>query len=327
MTFHSQLRNATPPGLIQTNGRFGPWYSGDPGRTPVSGAYQFRDANLGAFNGLGGILSSDGSFDGVLERLSVRGWTDVPDFQVDVAANPLHLRTDFEATVDGTSGDTALHPVTARWGQSTLVANGSIHGTPGKRGKTVSLHAVMNQARVEDVLLMGVKCDPAPLTGRIDFDADLEIPPGDVDVMTKIGMKAKFGISQARFSSGPLQERLDSFSQQAKGEPETPAPLAVRPVMAGDFQSANGRVSFRNLVFEIPGAELTLAGHYGLADQQLDFAGKVRLEARLSQTTTGVKSLLLKVVDPFFRRNGAGAEIPLRITGTRAQPHVGLKLR
>ncbi len=327
MNFQAQLQNATPPGLIGTRGKFGPWYSGDPGKTPVGGSYQFRNADLGSFNGLGGILSSDGTFDGVLERLTVKGWTDVPDFQVDVAGNKLHLRTDFEATVDGTSGDTALHPVVAKWGRSILVTNGSVHGTPGRKGKTVSLQAIIDNGRVEDVLLMGVKCDPAPLSGRISFRADLEIPPGKADVMKKLRMRANFRIDDARFASGALQEKLNHFSQQAQGTPRTAAPAAVRPVLSGQFRSGGGVVQFKNLQFQIPGAELTLAGHYGLVDQQLDFTGKVRLKAKLSQTTTGIKSLLLKPVDPFFRKNGAGAEIPLKITGTREHPHVGLKLR
>jgi hypothetical protein len=36
--------------------------------------------------------------------------------------------------------------------------------------------------------------------------------------------------------------------------------------------------------------------------------------------------LLLKPVDPFFKKNGAGAEIPVKITGTKGAPKFGLDL-
>jgi hypothetical protein len=35
-------------------------------------------------------------------------------------------------------------------------------------------------------------------------------------------------------------------------------------------------------------------------------------------------SVLLKPVDPFFSKHGAGAEIPLKVTGTKSEPHFGL---
>jgi len=35
---------------------------------------------------------------------------------------------------------------------------------------------------------------------------------------------------------------------------------------------------------------------------------------------------LLKPVDPFFHKHGAGAEIPFKITGTRSEPKFGLDL-
>jgi uncharacterized protein involved in outer membrane biogenesis len=56
MEFRAVLRNAKPPGDIQSNGRFGPWNRTDPGDTPVSGSYDFRNADLSVFKGISGIL-------------------------------------------------------------------------------------------------------------------------------------------------------------------------------------------------------------------------------------------------------------------------------
>ena len=67
-----------------------------------------------------------------------------------------------------------------------------------------------------------------------------------------------------------------------------------------------------------------MTGVYTLDGQTFDFHGKAKLDAKLSQMTTGWKSILLKPVDPFFRKDGAGTEVPIRITGTQSEPHFGL---
>jgi hypothetical protein len=37
--------------------------------------------------------------------------------------------------------------------------------------------------------------------------------------------------------------------------------------------------------------------------------------------------MLLKPVDHFFSKDGAGTEIPIKITGTESEPHFGLDFR
>jgi hypothetical protein len=51
------------------------------------------------------------------------------------------------------------------------------------------------------------------------------------------------------------------------------------------------------------------------------------LDSKVSQTTKGIKSLLLRAADPFFRAKGGGSEIPIRISGTRTAPRYGLDLK
>jgi hypothetical protein len=53
-------------------------------------------------------------------------------------------------------------------------------------------------------------------------------------------------------------------------------------------------------------------------------AGILLVDAKLSQTITGFKSFLLKPFDPFFRKNGVTV-LPIKVTGTRAQPEFGLE--
>ena len=82
-------------------------------------------------------------------------------------------------------------------------------------------------------------------------------------------------------------------------------------------------ISFRSLTFSVTGAEVALNGKYGLDREDLDFHGKLRMKAKLSQTMTGAKSFLLKAFDPFFRKNGK-TELPIKITGSRDHPSFGL---
>ena len=43
---------------------------------------------------------------------------------------------------------------------------------------------------------------------------------------------------------------------------------------------------------------------------------------------TGVKSVLLKVVDPLFKqKDGSGSAIPIRISGPREAPDFGLDVK
>jgi hypothetical protein len=89
----------------------------------------------------------------------------------------------------------------------------------------------------------------------------------------------------------------------------------------------DGVMTFPELTFSVPGSLVNLHGSYSLASEQLDFQGTLSLEARVSQTTTGLKSFLLKAIDPLFEKSGAGTVLPLNITGTPDHPSFKLDIR
>ena len=72
------------------------------------------------------------------------------------------------------------------------------------------------------------------------------------------------------------------------------------------------------------GTQVALHGKYSLDGNQFNFRGKARMQAKLSHMVTGWKSILLKPVDPFFSKHGAGTEIPIKVTGTKSAPHFGV---
>ena len=73
----------------------------------------------------------------------------------------------------------------------------------------------------------------------------------------------------------------------------------------------------------MPGAGVDLTGDYNLGSDALDFHGTLRLEAKVSETMTGWKRWLLKPVDPFFAKKGAGTLLKIQVTGTSKEPKFG----
>jgi AsmA-like protein len=328
MTFRAKLNNAKPPGLINTTGKFGPWESDDPIQTPVSGVYTFRDADLSVLRGISGTLSSDGKFEGVLGRIETEGTTDTPNFALRISRHPVHLKTEFHAIVDGGDGDTLLQPVRAHFLRSTILARGGATGIKGIPGKDVALNLALTGDRLEDLLRLAISSDKPFMTGIVNLKTKFNLPPGDVDVVEKLALDGEFQVEDARFKNAGMQEKVDALSRRARGEKKTTeSEEEVVSDLQGRFTLKNGVMTFSRLSFGVPGALIRLAGTYGLNDETMDFHGTLRMQAKLSQTMTGFKSLLLKAVDPFFEKDGAGALLPIKITGTRQQPSFGLELR
>jgi len=51
------------------------------------------------------------------------------------------------------------------------------------------------------------------------------------------------------------------------------------------------------------------------------------MKATLSEATTGAKSVFLKVLNPFFKKKGAGAELPVQMSGIYGDTHFNVGLR
>jgi hypothetical protein len=324
--FKASLTNAVPPGEITTEGHFGPWQMEEPGLTPLSAKYTFKNADLGVFRGISGILSSEGKFGGILNDIDVTGETTTPDFSLSIAGHPLLLKTNFEATVDGTNGDTLLHPVIAQFFNTTLVCTGGVVKAFQHPGREIVLDVKTDHARLEDLMRLAVKADTPPMTGDVRLTTKLDLPPGKGDIADRLRLDGTFGIGMAQFANVETRQKLESLSRRGLGKPKDEDAGSAVSEVKGSFVLRDGQITFRDLAFGVTGATVELAGTYGLRDEKLDFHGTLRLDAKLSQTTTGVKSFLLKPFDPFFRKNGVTV-LPIKVTGTRAQPSFGLEFR
>ncbi|HWA93902.1 MAG TPA: AsmA-like C-terminal region-containing protein [Terracidiphilus sp.] len=340
MHFQAELTNPRPPGVIQSSGIFGPWVVDDPGASSVAGTYSFHNADLSVFHGIAGILSSTGSYRGILRELVVDGEANVPDFRLTRANNPMQLHTLYHAIVDGTNGDTRLEPVNATLGHSSFVARGTIIGvhtsesTDHIPGHDIALTVGGANTHVEDFLRLATNGSKPLLTGDLAFNASLHIPPGDSDVQKRLELQGHFNLDHVEFTNDKMQGRVRELSLRAQGHPgqaksekNDPAPNnPVQSSMNGNFTMQQGIITLPNLVYAVPGADIHLHGTYAIDSGAIDFNGKARMKATVSQMVGGWKGLLLKAADPFFKKDGAGAEFPIHVGGTRDNPDFGLDL-
>ncbi len=366
MRFHATLVNPKPIGNIDSTGDFGPFSADDPGSTPVDGTYSFRKADLGTIKGIGGILASDGKYQGQLDHIVVDGKTTTPQFSLDIAHHAVPLNTTFHAIVDGTNGNTYLQPVDAWLAHTHIVARGEVVRVQGVHGRDVRLDVTVDPGQIEDVLRLAVK-DPSPImNGDLQLHTKFDLPPGPASVTDKLNLQGSFTLSNTHFVSDKIQSRIDELSLRGQGKAKladqegqavkdedggkdskdgkdqkqsakngssagnsnpsgVQIPLAnIASDMRGNFTFGNGKITLPVINFRVPGADIALHGVYGIDNQSLDFTGLARLDAHISQMVTGWKSWLLKPVDPFFAKDGAGTQVPIKVGGTTSHPDIGL---
>jgi hypothetical protein len=322
LNYKALLTNAKPPGLIDSQGSFGPWNAETPSDTPLSGKYTFSNADLGVFSAIGGTLHSTGSFEGVLNSIEAKGVADVPNFHLKKVGHPVNLHTEFEALVDGGNGNTTLKPVKAMLETSALTTSGAIIKHDGDARRTIDLNFAMPNGEMLDLLKLAMKNKPF-LSGRIHLNGKIRIPPFAGDVKEKLILDGKFAIERGQFLQDVVQDKIDTLSRRGQGQPKSTEIDNVFSNMAGEFHLDNQQIDFRSLSFSAPGARVDLVGGFDMDKDILDFNGSLKLDARVSQTMTGWKRWALKPVDPFFAKKGAGTFLKIKVSGSSKQPQFG----
>jgi hypothetical protein len=343
VNFTAQVAIPEPQGDLDIQGRIGPFQRGDAVHTPLSGSYRLSNAKLEQFVGVGGALSSEGKFNGGVQAINVDGTTETPDFQIDVGIHPVPLRTEFHAVVNGTNGDVALDQVEAVLGKTTILTQATIAANgPDKKQKTLVLDMASRKGRVEDLLRLFVHDERSPMVGAISFRAHVLLPPGDQGFLQKLKLQGSFGIAGAKYSNPQTQRDVNVLSARARGQADkieddqdrdrkngtdTVDQDLERVIsnVKGDVTLQRGIARFSRLSFDVPGASAQLDGTYNLRDRRIDMHGTVRIESQLSKATTGIKSFLAKVVQPFAKHNDGkngkkGSTVSVHVTGTYGHP-------
>lgn len=333
-TFAARFSNPAPPGEVTTEGKFGPWNDKNVGETPVSGKYAFQNADLGILGGIGGILSSTGEFSGLLNHIEASGHIHTPQFKVATSSHQVDLSSDFRAVVNGENGDSFLDRVTAQFLNTTISSHGSIASQREQGGKTASLELSATNGRIQDLLLLFTQERRAPMSGAVSFRAHAKLPPGDRPFLEKVELKGAFGIDDGAFAKADTQAQVNRLSKGGlddKGktrEPETSDETSetVLSNLKGQVSLKNGSATFSNLSFAVPGAQAQMHGTYNVITTKIDLHGTLKTDSEPAKTTRGIKTVMLKVLEPFFKKKRRGYAMPVKITGTYHQPSFGLDL-
>jgi AsmA-like C-terminal region len=332
MSYQLSMQNPEPPGEIRATGHFGPFNAGNPGQTAVSGSYSFNRADLSSFHGIAGILASKGAFSGPLAHVDVQGTTDVPDFEVVHSGHAARLLTHFQASVDGTNGDVALNTVTASYLSTGISAKGSVAGKKDRGGKFTSLDFAVRNGRIQDILRIFVSANRPPMSGVTSFQAHVMVPPDGRPFLKEVRLQGDFGVGDGHFEKPSTQESIDKLSQTARGQKKTrrdgdekDPPDNVISNLGGHVVVRDAIATFSDLSFTVPGADARMHGTYNLLNGRIDFHGTVKMNAKFSQSTSGIKSIFAKVLDPFFDKKH-GSVVPVLMDGTYHSPHFGVDL-
>jgi hypothetical protein len=278
------------------------------------------------YDGIAGKLSSSGKFSGPLEHIDISGTTDVPDFEVTSAGHPVHLTTKFDAYVDGMHGDTFLKRVDADFGKTHVVAEGSIARSSNGISKTALLDFSGSQASIDDLLRLFVQAKRPPMSGSVTLRAHVEVPPGDDQFLKKLKLQGHFGIQAGAFSNPSTQKGVDQLSAGARGQKDPPDPETVLTDLTGQVDTIDGVAKFADLSFGVPGASARMHGTYNLLNYKIDLHGQMWVDSKISNTEKGGKALLLKMIEPFFKKKKKGEIVPVRISGNYQHPSFGLDM-
>jgi hypothetical protein len=325
MPFRTRLTNAVPTGEVTSNGSVGPWQD-EPADLPLQGDYQFTNAQLGTIHGIGGNLTSTGTYEGTLTRIRVVGESTTPDFNLDMGGHPIPLTAKFTTVVDGTNGSTTLESVDARLFETPIHVTGQLTNLAGPTGFDMTFDAKIVHGRIEDVLMLVMDDAQPPFTGDLSLTTNVRLPPGKSRVQKRLELRGTFDLERTKFASGEVQQKLRELSRRSQGKDEDEKMSRVLSDLGGRFSMRAGMLHLQGLSFAVPGARVRLDGTYELATGAIDFAGELRMQATVSQAVGGFKSIFLKPFDFIFRKDGAGAVIPIKITGTRQHPEFGLRM-
>jgi hypothetical protein len=318
--FAAVFDNPMPAGLIQTSGQFGPWKSSDLGGTPVSGSYALSNADLGVFHSIGGKVSSDGKFKGTFQQMEVEGSTTTPEFEVAYTGHKLPLQTRFTAAVNAINGEIMLQSVKANFGRDQIEAHGRIgRQANGKHAAIIEL--TCDRGRIEDTFYPFVKSPKMPLVGNVAFQMHVVIPSGQERFLKKIEVSSDFRIQDARFTNPQTQSRLSKIAEahdQKQPDQNSPADLS------GNVRLLKGIAHFSQLSARDGSATASFHGNFDLTNEHVNLHGQLTTEASLTKTTSGIKSVFAKALEPLFKKGHHEKVVPVRISGTYHSPSFGL---
>ena len=189
------------------------------------------------------------------------------------------------------------------------------------------LDGTQQQGTIQDWLRLLAKAEHPAMEGPMTFRAQAQVPPGERQFIERVNLQGDFVIGSADFTKPSTQKQVDNLSQVAMGGkpmPDEAPPVGVEANMKGHVEMKNAIATFTDLYFGVPGALAHVHGTYGILTEKIDLHGDLRVDSKLSKGATGIKAVLLKVAEPFFKKKRHGEIVPIKMGGTFSHPSYGL---
>lgn len=321
------LQNPLPTMQIAATGHIGPWHVENVLRTPVSGSFSVQDGRLSDIPPLQGKLTSSGQFRGDMEQIDISGRADVAGFEVQSPDHPMPLRVRFDSAMNTKMAQLTLRSIDAQLAATSIQGSGTIFAGRQPSPHAASLALDCRDGRVDDLLRLFTSSPRPSMVGPIRFHTEVYVERGNQRFLERVLLNGNFLINNARFTSPVTQHKLNTLSARSKGNSEQETPPLRTATLSSHVAMRDGVAHLSDIRFLVQGASARGAGTFNALDKRVDFKGRLRMQAELSETSKGVKSVFLKLLDPFFNEPSAGAEVPVEVTGTaqRARFKASLK--
>jgi hypothetical protein len=322
LAYEVDMQNAKPTGHILSTGSFGPLNPKNLGATPLSGNFTFSHVNLRDIGNISGTLSSTGHFNGRLAAFEADAVSETPDFAVG-NGQPTPFATAVHCGINGLNGDVILHGIDAKTGATTIHVEGGIVGSP----KVINVDMSVAGGRMQDLLRPLIQ-DKVPIAGTLwlHSHAQVDAAKHELKFLQRLHVDGDFDAPAERLTNQATEQKLSAFSRRAQGvkppklDPGSTGQASnayadVVSSLNGQAKIRDGVLSTQRITLQMPGVGVDLGGSFNLRNSTVDLTGNLRMQSDISHIATGFKSALMKPLIPFFKKNKAGAVIPIAVTG------------
>jgi hypothetical protein len=328
MTYQVRMTIPEPPGELEARGDFGPLQVHALGNTALHGSATLHQARLDKYAGIRGTLDSHEEFGGTLDEVQVTGNATVADFMLMSAKHAIAVRSQFHALVNAREGEVKLEQVSGIVGKSGLHAKGNVAKNAKTGRRETSLDFAIERGRVEDFLWLFNTAAKPPMNGPATASGHIRVTKFGAGFLKNVELNGKFEIHDGHFQK-ETQAKVNQLSARAQGlklGKGAEAPDVDVGSLASNVAVEKGTAQFTQLFFELPGARARVQGSYELTSHAVNLQGDLWTNETVSRDTSGIKAILLKPVDPLFRRKHAGAMVGVTMTGDIDNPQFGTYL-
>lgn len=329
IAYSAQLSNSEVPGIIDSEGTFGPLDLKQWAGTPVRGHFSYQNGTLAPIHVVVGTLFANGNYSGQIGNIAVSGTAEVQNFTVIGSSHSRKVTADYQLTVNAINGDIGLKKVSAAFDESAILFSGAISAARAHNAKLASIDFSSQRARVQDLLDLFISAKQPNMTGDISLTGHFGLPAMYQSFIRDMTLTGSFGIAQGKFTDESTEAGLTKLSQTSragKREESQEDSATVLSHLTGQAIVTQGVAHLSHVEFRIPGARARLFGTYSLLNYQTNLTGTLITTGNVSDTQTGIKSLFLKVLTPFFKHHRNAKIIPFKVTGPYGHTSVSLDM-